>query len=338
MLVEFFIDPEAIGHSSTYDDALFYSNFESFLESWRRYGVWVCPNNKEYIDLLSEALVRAPQDVRTLFERASARFRRADLDYAMLPSLPVRHPQHRTAFNASVVGISPSSARFLSFNDREFTRIFSQEELEVCRLEALASSNAFRKTRELSESPIMPGVTRESVWRERIDKLVHYSATIMIADKFALERIWRAADAINKSPSDGVEEIIDRNGTCFLLNKAISNGNDKNLIIYTQSLSQTKIELCERYLKEIVSINGGALSSLQLRMKTKYPEHDRFLRFDDHCVLTLGSGVELLDCATVGPNGDDDKSHDCNMKIVSEIYREIEGKLNRLCTNRISIF
>jgi len=329
MLATIFIDPECLHMSNFIDDAASEAVTQAFIDAWMNYGVLIRPKNQSYLEYLDSVRESMYPQSEIVFTKALSRGRSFHYHLAIEPSVPFRDlADVNLSLRSEVVLISFNAATIIPLIGSSTVRNFGTKNIEAIRFDCLSLSSVLRRVSMLARAPVKTGENRDEIWRKRFEMLSSFSKSILIDDKWCIKRLLdQHAYVKNRySRHDYHTQMASTNGLCYIISKLGSKLRSSSLTIYSSYENRNQLEIAKSILIEFLPKEDARDSIIELRATHEgyYPDHDRFIRFDD-IIVTLGSGLEIFDHSTTK------KSHQSTMIIQNEEFRDIETELIRIC-------
>lgn len=328
MLLTAFVDPESFETVNFTDEAAAVTAAQLFVDIWERYFIWLTPQNACYEAACAASESKISPQVAKVLSRAKARGRFYKPVLANPPALPFRNAADidQTKLGSNLLSLSPFGAIAVGFPVGRAAMTFNRS-VEAVRIDCLTASQKLRATIAKSTTPVVRGSSRNVIWDERFHALASSSNAMVVDDKFCIERLLEQADWVqnNFPPHKFVEKMADTNGLCYIMAKLGNRLSRTSLIVYSSYSGKSDLQLAVQVLKNYVPTAPKA-SVLEIRAcpRSQYPDHDRFIRFDQ-LITTMGSGLELFDAAVTT------KPHQFTLTINAPEFRTIETDLKRIC-------
>lgn len=326
MLTTFYLDPECLEKGNFQDDATAASAAQLFVDLWQHLGILVSPG-QPYEDAFELAVDGAYPQAAILLRRGKASGIKLSVVSQQPPAIPVRHQTDITRARTHMAIVSPFGAMGVGFGNGQAAINIGQT--EAVRFDCLASSPRLRAASALASTDIGVGESRADIWDNRFSLLSKICNPLVINDPWAIKRLleWDAIVKGRRSTGGYEDRMADGNGLCFLLRQMRSKLTNTSIIVYSATDGAADLDRAADIVEKMVPAARLRKSVIEIRSvgRLRYPDHDRFIRFGDHHIVTLGSGLEVLDFKTT------QKPHQSTFRKQNKVFREIEADLIRTC-------
>lgn len=291
MLVPFTVDPQIFENDYSQDEL--YRHIK-LIELWEKFGCLVLTGTSEEESRLKLAMDEAPQPIRKRWQvawRAKLRRRCCVSDFDP-ESSEEACSEWLAALYDQVQIVSLEETRALCWGLPEDKYSLAREQAaEICRFGHESESLGFKRARTLAHRPIEKGSTWSQVWLERLEPFALESKTITLVDRYALKSLVEHRG----SGISGLERLI-------LQLSGLRKGNARNLNLMTgmpKGWEHKNLEDSLQRIRECRSVlKGKALREVNVFVCEDYDfrdlSHYRYIRFDDHQLLQLDTGLEPL--------------------------------------------
>ena len=289
MLVPFTIDPDIFSNDYSQDELY---RHERLIELWQMFGCLVLAGPSEAESRLQLAIKAAPIQIRKRWQLALTQLRRnccvSDFD----PQSNEAGSDWLTALADRVQIVSLEATRAFCWGLPEDQYSLAREQAaEICRFGHESESIGFKRARALAQTPIEKGTTWGQVWSERIEPLACESKTLVVIDRYALKSLVEH----HGSGVSGLERLIQQLS-------CLKKGKARTLHLMTGMPKEWQHEDLAKSLQKVRDCRSGLLGmtlrevQINVRSDSVFRDlsHCRYIRFDDHQLLQLDTGLEPL--------------------------------------------
>ncbi len=287
------LEPEAIAFNGT-SEADCKASHDRFFEVWERFGVLVVPEDK---DSLNRAIERLPQSYRKKWKNAlkSSRFRVIEKDLPDFSGINVEADLLAFSEKADLVSLEDARGVCVCISDENYSKVYEEAELEVCRFAFLDRSHAVTSRKDAWDTLIYKGERREDIWKNKFSGLCRYAKRISLIDRYAGKNLIKS---FGKGEVSGVEIFLRRLSS---INECI----DSKTINLFVSDEETEKNALVRTMSKVLEGSRRNVRSFHVHICPDKifgaAAHDRFVRFDN-LITALGKGLSVFEDETCQEN------------------------------------
>ncbi len=289
MLVPFTIDPDIFSNDYSQDEL--YRHIK-LIELWERYGCLVLAGPSEAESRLALALRKAPDPIRKRWQSALKRLRQncCVRDFDPQSNDVCSEWLEALADRVQIVSLEATRALCWGLPEDQYSYV-GEQAAEICRFGYESESIGFKSAYTLAQTPIEKGTTWGKVWSERIEPFALESKNITVVDRYALKSLVEHRG----SGVSGLERLI-------LQLSCLKKGKPRNLTLMTGVPKEWKHEDLKESIQRVrdcqTDLQGKTLREVRIHVCDDqtfgHLSHYRYIRFDDHHLLQLDTGLEPL--------------------------------------------
>lgn len=288
MIVRFAIDPDALLFSG-YEPALQSKFTEDLFRVWRHCGILDLRSCSGGVTSLCDRIERLEQPRRSMWKEflmraqhwglvqpVSAVASNGDLGDSMSVNPPV-----------DVIAIKRDAAKAQGFRPDELARAGNPE---VCRLEGIGESPAFRSAEEVREKgKCQRGELVQHIWNQLFKPLVDVFDPIVIIDHYCTNSTSLLTATAGQS---GIERFLS------FVDASSADARPKNIQIYSAQDDGFREDVVRRLHAFVKGLPNKRIGTLDLfTIPGKHfgrIVHYRYVRFHNYHCLQLDHGLEIL--------------------------------------------
>ena len=173
MLVNFYIDPEAI------DDSTNEYHVKELRNMWQQYGVLAHPSSEDgSLRFISRRFLELSQEKRSLWDDA----------WQEIENNPTRYLRCKNNFRVALVSEARARRRQINNGDSAYLDGDVLGRVEWVRLTEVNASKEFEHTEDLINSHIGIGERINNIWQERFQSLAKHTQDVAIVDQWAVRK------------------------------------------------------------------------------------------------------------------------------------------------------
>ena len=284
MIVAFAVDPDALALPGR-DAGVRLAAHERLLRWWAHLGILVYPGDSLRGSNLYAAIRHLPGDLRKRWEAAfQVGWHGASHQAADVGTVEDAEGLTRLKGQVSLACLEEQRAVRMGLPAERSCRRIPRAEIEICRLECVDATEAFKRSEKLADGWIDASTKVDQVWRSRFSRMAKWASRVVVVDRYGAVKHAR-------DPS--------RSGFSRLLLELDREGPGARVQVYSEMGKGSGADKLIGALGDVagkLSWCGVREMELTLVSENHFWEaaHDRYIRFDGK-VCAVGVGVcELL--------------------------------------------